>query len=125
MAYHHHYRHYKKTLKRSEKIIFFIVLPATIVVALTLSFIINSLPTLYRKFVENAQLEEDISREIIRGSAVRRETSLRQQYESKWREDSAAGVWDKHYETILQNKEKNEIKEVERLLKEQPLPIKK
>lgn len=123
MAYYHHYRRYKKSLKRSEKIIYFIVLPTTLLVALLVSISIRQLPRLYWNFINNFRIEESISRSITKGSAVRRETYLRQKYEEKWREDSLA-TWEKHYENILQAKDKSELDEINRTLKQNPIPTK-
>lgn len=122
MAYHsHHRRHHK--LKHGEKIILFIVLPIAVVVALLISITIKSLPRIYWNFVNNFRIDETISTAIKKGSAVRRETYLRQKYESKWRQDSL-DVWEEHYKTILENKENREIDEIQRQLKNQPIPRK-
>ena len=50
------------------------------------------------------------------GSAVRVETPILQKYETEWRNDYFE-TWQKTYEKILQNTDKNEIKELERELK--------
>jgi len=119
----HHHSHYKRTLKRSEKYIYFLVLPATLLVAFLISLLFTSLPRLYYNFISNFRIEETISSSIKKGSAVRRETYLRQKYESKWRQDSLE-TWEKHYENILQSKDSKELSEIERALKQNPLPTK-
>lgn len=111
----HRHRHHK--YKGSEKRIILLTIPFSIVVALLIGGAIRGLPKLYWNFINNFRIEETISTAIIKGSAVRRETRLREKYEKQWRKDSLE-TWSKTYDNMLQNKDPNETKELERKLKE-------
>jgi hypothetical protein len=117
MSYSHHRRHKHHKYKGSEKKILLIALPISIVIAFSIGVAIRGLPRLYWNFINNFRLEETVSRAIIKGSAVRRETKLRERYEKQWRQDSLE-TWSKTYDNMLQNRDPNETKELERKLKD-------
>jgi hypothetical protein len=117
MSYSHHRRHKHHKYKGSEKKILLIALPISIVIAFSIGAAIRGVPRLYWNFINNFRLEETVSRAIIKGSAVRRETKLRERYEKQWRQDSLE-TWSKTYDNMLQNRDPNETKELERKLKD-------
>ncbi|MFH1252272.1 MAG: hypothetical protein V1715_14395 [bacterium] len=94
-----------------------LVLPFSIIIAFLIGGAIRGIPKLFWNFINNFRIEETISHAIVKGSAVRRETKLRERYEKQWRKDSLE-TWSKTYDNLLQNREPNEAKELERKLKE-------
>ncbi|MCG2715432.1 MAG: hypothetical protein L6422_03955 [Candidatus Marinimicrobia bacterium] len=63
-------------------------------------------------------MEETISRALVRGSAVRRETKLRKDYEKSYRKNQAA-TYDENYIDILENRRDKEIEECEKYFEEE------
>jgi hypothetical protein len=93
------------------------MIPLSVIIALLVGGAIRGVPRLYWNFINNFRIEETLSSAIKKGSAVRRETKLRERYEKEWRQDSLE-TWSKTYDKMLQNQDPNEAKEIERKLKE-------
>jgi len=90
-----------------------IVLPIALMAAFIVTVFIQSIPKLYWNFINSFRIDEQISTAITKGSAVRRETDLRKNYEKEWRKDSLE-TWSKTYESLMQNRDYNEVQEYER-----------
>jgi len=89
------------------------VLPIALAAAFFVTVLIQGLPKLYWNFIRSLHIDEEISRAIKGGSAVRRETGLRKDYEKEWRKDSLE-TWSKTYESLMENRDYNEVQEYER-----------
>ncbi|HCL00352.1 MAG TPA: hypothetical protein DHW42_09665 [Candidatus Marinimicrobia bacterium] len=114
MGYYYHKKRRRK-LKNIEKKFLYIIILLSLIVALGLQVVIKGIPQwAYRIFV-NRHIEEVISRSLIRGSAVRRETDLRKRYETKYRENEKDS-WKETYNEILQNTRDKEIEEYQKML---------
>jgi hypothetical protein len=121
MGYYHHKKH-KRKLKNIEKKILYLIIPATFVLAFGIQIIIKGIPRWLYTIIVNTRMEQTISRALIRGSAVRQETALRKKYEEKYREESMkkakedGKTWRDDYINILENTNKDEVKEYEKML---------
>lgn len=111
------HRHKHRILKGSQKTLIILVIPISMLIAFILGTAIRGLPKLYDTIVNNYIREAIISKAAIKGSAVRRETLTRQRYEKQWRSDSTS-TWSDTYDKMLQNKEPDKIKEIDKKLKD-------
>lgn len=62
--------------------------------------------------IGNMRMEETISRALVKGSAVRRETELRKKYEKSYREKHKD--YDENYIDIMENRYDKEKKEYQK-----------
>lgn len=106
-------RHKHHKSRSNRKAIIFLVIPISLIIAITIIIIIRE-PNW--PFLSILRQDETANQEKYMGSAVRVETPIRQKYETEWRNDYFE-TWQKTYEKIMQNTDKNEIKELERELK--------
>jgi hypothetical protein len=97
-----------------------LIVPLTFILAFGIQIVIKGIPRWVYSIIVNMRMEETISRALIRGSAVRVETPLRKKYEEKFREDSMKKAkedgksWRDDYINILENTNKDEVKEYEK-----------
>jgi len=119
---HSNHKKHKRKLKNIEKKILLVIVPLSFVLALGIQIVIKGIPRWMYSIIVNMRMEETIARSLVKGSAVRTETPLRKKYEEKYREDSmkkakeGGKTWRDNYQQILQNTNKDEVKEYEKLL---------
>ncbi|HPC36495.1 MAG TPA: hypothetical protein P5268_06915 [Candidatus Marinimicrobia bacterium] len=106
-----HHTHHKS--RSNWKVIILLVIPISLIISITIIIIIREPDW---PFLSILRQDETAPKELFKGSAVRSETPVRQKYEDEWRKDYFE-TWQKTYEKIMQNSDKNEIKELERDLK--------
>jgi len=124
MVQYHNKKH-KRKLKHIEKRILLVIVPLSFFLALGIQIVIKGIPRRIYSIIANMRIEEKIAGAMIRGSNVRVETPLRKKYEEKYRKDSEnqeaitgeEKTWRDNYQQILQNTNKDEVKEYEKLLK--------
>ena len=122
---HYHNKKHKRKLKHIEKRILLVIVPLSFVLALGIQIVIKGIPRWMYSIIVNMRMEETIARSFVKGSAVRTETPLRKKYEEKYREDSmkkakeGGKTWRQEYLEILDNTRKDEVKEYEKLLKDE------
>lgn len=109
MSPHYHNKHKKRKLKSIEKKILYAIVPLSFLIAFGIQVVVRGVPRWIYIMIGNMRMEETISRALIRGSAVRRETKLRQDYEKSYREKHKD--YDENYIDILENRGDKEIKE--------------
>lgn len=112
MSYHHHSRRKKHRLKSVEKKILYAIIPLSFLVAFGIQVVIKGVPRWITIMVSNMRMEETIAKMFIKGSAVRRETKLRQDYEKSYRERNKD--YEEEYIDILENRGDKELKEYEK-----------
>ncbi|MBU0490185.1 MAG: hypothetical protein KKD31_19775 [Bacteroidetes bacterium] len=93
------------------------IVPLSFIVAFGIQVVIKGIPRWVYRMISNMRMEETISRALIRGSAVRRETKLRQDYEKSYRENRKE--YDENYIDMLENRGDKEIKEYEQYFKKE------
>jgi len=122
---HSNHKKHKRKLKNIEKKILLVIVPLSFVLALGIQIVIKGIPRWMYSIIVNMRMEETIARSFVKGSAVRTETPLRKKYEEKYREDSmkkakeGGKTWRQEYLEILDNTRKDEVKEYEKLLKDE------
>ena len=122
---HSNHKKHKRKLKNIEKKILLVIVPLSFVLALGIQIVIKGIPRWMYSIIVNMRMEETIARSFVKGSAVRTETPLRKKYEEKYREDSmkkakeGGKTWRQEYLEILDNTSKDEVKEYEKLLKDE------
>ncbi|MBN2602222.1 MAG: hypothetical protein JXR87_09535 [Candidatus Marinimicrobia bacterium] len=94
----------------------YLIIPISFFIAFGIQVIIRGIPDWVNRMIINWRIEESISGAIIKGSAVRRETQLRKNYEKSYRENRKE--WNNNYEDLLRNRNKDEIKEMQKKLEE-------
>jgi len=87
------------------------LIPLSFLVAFGIQVVVKGIPRWIYIMIGNMRMEETISRALVRGSAVRRETRLRENYEKSYREKKKD--YDENYIDILENRGNKEIKEYE------------
>lgn len=117
MSYYYSRRRKKRRLKSTEKKILLAIVPLSFLVAFGIQVTVKGIPRWIYKMIGNMRMEETISRAFIKGSAVRRETKLRQDYEKSYREKHKD--YDEKYIDILENRSDKEIKEYEQYFKQE------
>jgi len=117
MGYYYHKKKRRK-LKYTEKKILYLIIPLSFIIALGIQIVVKGVPRWFYIMIGNMRIEETISRALVRGSAVRRETKLRKDYEKRYRENKADS-YDDDYIDILENRGDKEIKEYEKYFKEE------
>ncbi len=110
MGYHYHRKKHKR-LKSIEKKMLYGLIPLSFLVAFGIQVVVKGIPRWIYIMIGNMRMEETISRALVRGSAVRRETRLRENYEKSYREKKKD--YDENYIDILENRGNKEIKEYE------------
>ena len=122
---HYHNKKHKRKLKHIEKRILLAMVPLSFILALGIQIVIKGIPRWIYTIIANVRIEEKVAGALIKGSNVRVETPLRKKYEEKYRKDSEnqeaitgeEKTWRDNYQQILQNTNKDEVKEYEKLLK--------
>ncbi|MBU0711211.1 hypothetical protein KJ762_09100 [bacterium] len=117
MSYYHHTRRKRKKLKSIEKKLLYAIIPLSFIVAFGIQIVVKGIPQWIYIMIGNMRMEESISRALIRGSAVRQETKLRQDYEKSYREKHKD--YDENYIDMLENRGDKEIKEYEQYFKKE------
>jgi len=117
MSYYYSKRKRRRKLKSIEKKILYVIVPLSFIVAFGIQVVIKGIPRWVYRMISNMRMEETISRALIRGSAVRRETKLRQDYEKSYRENRKE--YDENYIDMLENRGDKEIKEYEQYFKKE------
>jgi len=117
MSNYYHKRRKRKKLKSIEKKILFGLVPLSFIIAFGIQVVIKGIPNWVYRMIGNMRMEETISRALIRGSAVRRETKLRQDYEKSYREKHKD--YDENYIDMLENRGDKEVKEYEQYFKKE------
>ena len=112
MSYHYHKRRKRHKLKSIEKKILYGLIPISFIVAFGIQVVVKGIPNWIYRMIGNMRMEETISRALVRGSAVRRETKLRENYEKSYREKQKD--YDDNYIDIMENRYDNEKKEYEK-----------
>lgn len=112
MSYHYHKKHKRRKLKSIEKKILYTLIPVSFLIAFGIQMVVKGIPRWVYIMIGNMRMEESISRAILKGSAVRRETKLRQDYEKSYREKHKE--YNERYIDILENRYDNEKKEYEK-----------
>jgi len=112
MGYYYHKKKRRK-LKNVEKKILYLIIPLSFIIALGIQIVVKGVPRWFYIMIGNMRMETTISRALVRGSAVRRETKLRKDYEKKYRENQVE-TYDENYIDILENRGDKEIKEYEK-----------
>ena len=121
---HYHNKKHKRKLKHIEKRILLAMVPLSFILALGIQIVIKGIPRWIYTIIANVRIEEKIAGAMIRGSNVRVETPIRKKYEEKYRENTEkrealmeeGKTWRDNYQQILQNTNKDEVKEYEKLL---------
>jgi|GEM_PF-771312 len=117
MSYYYHKRRKRKKLKSIEKKILYGLVPLSFIIAFGIQVVVKGIPNWIYRMIGNMRMEETISRALVRGSAVRRETKLRQDYERSYREKHKD--YDENYIDMLENRGDKEIKEYEQYFKKE------
>jgi len=112
MSYHYHKRRKRKKLKSIEKKILYGLVPLSFFIAFGIQVVIKGIPKWIYRMIGNIRMEETISRALVKGSAVRRETKLRKNYEKSYREKQKD--YDDNYIDIMENRYKKKKKEYEK-----------
>lgn len=112
MSYHYHSKRKKRKLKSIEKKILYAVIPLSFLIAFGIQVVIKGVPRWITIMVSNMRMEETIAKAFIKGSAVRRETKLRQDYEKSYRERNKD--YNEEYIDILENRGEKELKEYQK-----------
>jgi len=115
-------RRHRQRYKGSQRQILLVVIPLTFILALLISLTFVNIPNLIRRIVTNMQVDYLWRRGLIDGSAVRKESEIRKNYEMRYR-DLKKGDWLNEYDQIMQNTptEKKEIRDIENVLKDQKI----
>jgi hypothetical protein len=124
---HYYHKKHKRKLKHIERKILYLIVPLSFLLAFGIQIAVKGVPRWIYSIIANARIEEKIAGALIRGSYVRIETPLRRKYEEKYRENSEdqealmeqGKTWRDNYQQILQNTNKDEVKEYEKLLKDE------
>jgi len=117
MSHYYSRKRKKRRLKNTEKKILYAIIPLSFIIAFGIQVIVKGIPSWMYRIISNMRMEETISRALIKGSAVRRETKLRQDYEKSYREKHKD--YDENYIDILENRGDKEIKEYEQYFKQE------
>jgi len=117
MSYYYHKRRKRKKLKNIEKKILYAIIPLSFIIAFGIQIVVKGIPNWIYVMIGNMRMEESISRALIRGSAVRQETKLRQDYEKSYREKHKD--YDENYIDMLENRGDKEVKEYEQYFKKE------
>ncbi len=112
MSYHSHKKRKKRKLKSIEKKMLYALVPLSFLIAFGIQVVVKGVPRWITIMVSNMRMEETIARMFIKGSAVRRETKLRQDYEKSYRERNKD--YNEDYIDILENRGDKELKEYEK-----------
>ncbi|MCD6206339.1 MAG: hypothetical protein J7L22_11845 [Candidatus Marinimicrobia bacterium] len=112
MSYHYHKKHKRRKLKSIEKKILYTLIPVSFLIAFGIQVVVKGIPRWVYIMIGNMRMETTISRALVKGSAVRRETELRKKYEKSYREKHKD--YDERYIDILENRYDNEKKEYEK-----------
>jgi hypothetical protein len=112
MGYYYHKKKRRK-LKNVEKKILYLIIPLSFIVAFGIQIVVKGVPRWLYIMIGNMRMEETISRALVKGSAVRRETKLRKDYEKSYRE-TKADSYDDDYIDIMENRRDKEIEEYEK-----------